>query len=302
MEYKKITVVVITYNQETIIGRCLDSILCQKEFGLKDIIVSDDYSIDNNWNVILQYKEKYPDYIRAYRNEPNKGIYGNQQQALTYLEPTDLVLLCSGDDALCPGYFETIQNFIVQKNIADSNEKFVIYSDWKNCTVDSKEYYYYNNYISKGYDASSLKLRHLICNRSTFLSYATVKSFYEVPVNEGVSVAENLFDSQTQIHSEKNYYCPFVGSIYYSGIGVSTKMNTVPHIKNLILSYKRLRELGIYDKRDLFYIDYIVCRLSFRIQKNFSLFCKTWYYYIRSIRYKFDLRFICKELVCMIIK
>ena len=302
MEYRKITVVVITYNQEDIIGRCLDSILCQKEYGLKDIIVCDDCSIDHNWDVIKGYQEKYPDYVRAYRNEPNKGIYGNMQHALTYVEDTDLVQMCSGDDALCPGYFERIQKFLVENNISNFKEKFVIYSDWKNCTADSKEYFHYNNYVNKGYSAVSLKLRHLICNRSTFLSYATIKSFYEVPTNEGVSVAENLFDSQTQIHSEKNYYCPYIASIYYSGIGVSTKMNTVPHIKNLILSYERLRELGIYDKKDLYYIDYLACRLSYNIKKSLKLFIRTWYYYMISIRYKLDVRFICRDLLYMIIK
>ena len=123
MEYKKITVVVITYNQEDIIGRCLDSILYQKEYGLKDIIVCDDCSTDHNWEVITGYKERYADYIRAFRNEPNKGIYGNLQHALTYIEPTDLVLLASGDDALCPGYFEAIQNFIVLNNITNFKKK-----------------------------------------------------------------------------------------------------------------------------------------------------------------------------------
>lgn len=302
MDFRKITIVVITYNQEDIIGRCLDSILSQKEYGLKDIIVCDDCSTDNNWKVIQEYKEKYPNYIRAYRNEPNKGIYGNLQHALTYVESTDLMQICSGDDAFCPGYFEVIQNFIIQNKITNFEEKFVIYSDWKNCKVDSKEYFHYNNYISKGYNAISLKLRLLIYNRSIFLSYGTLKSYYPVPIDEGVSVAENLFDSQAQIHSDKNYYCPFMGSIYYSGIGVSTKMNTVPHIENMILSYEKLRELGIYDKKDLLYIDYLICRLSYKIKKSVKLFFKTWYYYFRSIRYKLDIRFICRDFLYMILK
>ena len=302
MKYKKITIIVITYNQEGIVGRCLDSILCQREYGLKDIIICDDCSTDNNWNVIQEYKRKYSDVIRAYRNDHNKGIYGNLQQALTYIESTDLIQMCSGDDAFCLGYFNTIQNFIIQHDITNFNEKFVIYSDWKTFTTESKEYVHYNNYISKGYSAISLKLRQLIGNRSTFLSYSTIKSFNKVPVNEGVSVAENLFDCQTQIHSDYNYYCPFIGTIYYSGIGVSTKMNTVSHIKNLILSYERLRELGIYDKKDLYYINYKISRLSFIIDKSVILFLKTWYYYFKSIRYKLDLKFICRDFLIMIIK
>lgn len=302
MGYKRITIIVITYNQENIISRCLDSILCQKEYGLKDIIICDDCSTDNNWEVIQEYYKTYPNYIRPYRNNSNKGIYGNLQNALKFIEETDLIQICSGDDAFCDGYFETIQNFITNKHIIDFQSKFVIYSDWKSITPNLDEHIFYNDIICKGYDAKSLKLRHLIYDRSTFLSYPTIKSFYEVPVDEGVSVAENLFDIQTQIHSDKNYYCPFIGSIYYSDIGVSTKMNTVYHIENLILSYEKLKELGIYDKIDLYYIDYLKARLSYRISKSFKLFFITWYYYCKSIRYKFDVKFICKELIYMIFK
>lgn len=302
MEYIKISIVVITYNQQDIIGRCLDSILCQKEYGLKEIIVCDDCSTDRNWEKINEYLKKYPNYLRAYRNEQNRGIFGNIQKALTYIQKTDLIQLCSGDDALCYGYFKRIQDFIQMNSIVDFDKKFAIYSDWKNCTPDSKEYFFYNNYICKGFNACSLKLRHLIFNRSTFLSYAAIKSFYEVPVNEGVSVAENLFDIQYQIHSDKNYYCPYVGSIYYSGIGVSTKMHSINHINNLILSYEKLRLLGIFDQKDLLYIDYLKCRLRYNIKKNVLLFFKTWCYYFRSIRYRVDFKFICRDFINMLIK
>ena len=57
-----------------------------------------------------------------------------------------------------------------------------------------------------------------------------------------------------------------------------------------------------YDKKDLYYIDYLVCRLSYNIKKSLKLFIKTWCYYIISIRYKLDVRFICRDFLYMIIK
>lgn len=298
----RITIIVITYNQERIISRCLDSILGQKDFGLKDIIVCDDCSTDNNWEVIKSYSEKYPTYIRAYRNNPNKGIYGNLQHALKYVEETDLVQLCSGDDALCPGYLERIQNYISENSNIDLKSRFVIYSDWKTINPKQEEKIFKNNYIGKQYKAESLKLRGIIYDRSTFLSYATLKSFYPVPVDRGVSVAENLFDIQTQIHSDKNYYCPFVGTIYYSGIGVSVKMHTKEAIYNLIESYHELAKLNIFDRKDLLYIKYLTVRLKYDLCKSISLYFKVWFYYFKSLKYKFDLKFIIIDMIRMIIK
>ena len=49
--YKSITVLVICYKQQEVIKRALDSILCQKEFGLKKIVVCDEA-----W-IFLKYKE-----------------------------------------------------------------------------------------------------------------------------------------------------------------------------------------------------------------------------------------------------
>ena len=49
----KINVLIITYNQEDLIKRAIDSILCQKEYGLNKIVVSDDCSSDNTWNVLM---------------------------------------------------------------------------------------------------------------------------------------------------------------------------------------------------------------------------------------------------------
>ena len=74
-----INVLILCYKQERIIGRAIESALCQKEWGLKNIIIQDDCSPDGTWEVLQEYARKYPDIVKPYRNEHNLGIYGNWQ-------------------------------------------------------------------------------------------------------------------------------------------------------------------------------------------------------------------------------
>ena len=60
----RINILLITYNQENLIRRTLDSILCQKEFGINNIVVNDDCSKDNTWEILKEYEAKYPNIMR----------------------------------------------------------------------------------------------------------------------------------------------------------------------------------------------------------------------------------------------
>ena len=115
--FSKINVLIITYKQEDVIGRALDSVLCQKEFGLNKIIVCDDCSPDNNWGIIQQYAQRYPEIIEAYRNETNLGIYGNSEKVVSLKGVADFYYMMSGDDALCDGWFIEIQKYIINNRI-----------------------------------------------------------------------------------------------------------------------------------------------------------------------------------------
>ena len=136
---KRIVICIVSYNQEDVIGRTLDSILNQKEWGLFKIIVSDDCSKDRTWEILQEYKGKYPEIMDIHRNEHNLGIYGNVAQSNTYL-PDDYDLICdlAGDDALCEGYFKALQDYIIDNKI-DTSKGVGIYSDWKAISPNGKE-------------------------------------------------------------------------------------------------------------------------------------------------------------------
>ena len=62
MHYPILSVMVISHNQAHLIRRCLDSILAQQINAPWEIVISDDASIDNTWDVIQEYVTRYSEY------------------------------------------------------------------------------------------------------------------------------------------------------------------------------------------------------------------------------------------------
>lgn len=61
-ENVKLSVMVISHNQAHLIRRCLDSILAQRIDAPWEIVISDDASTDDTWDVIQEYVLNYAEY------------------------------------------------------------------------------------------------------------------------------------------------------------------------------------------------------------------------------------------------
>ena len=72
-----ISVIVCTYNQESTIGRTLDSILMQQCHLPIEIVIGEDCSTDSTLAVCQDYARRFPDQIRLFANPQNKGIIDN---------------------------------------------------------------------------------------------------------------------------------------------------------------------------------------------------------------------------------
>jgi len=99
-KYLEIAVIVLTYNQETILHECLDSVLSQKIDSAKlKIYVIDDASTDQTKFVIEEYHRKYPDLIFPIFHETNQYQIGNAPEFSTLKSITSShVAFCDGDD------------------------------------------------------------------------------------------------------------------------------------------------------------------------------------------------------------
>ena len=275
MGQARINVLIVTYKQADVIGRNIESILQQKEFGLNKIVISDDCSPDNNWDVIQSYVQKYPEYIIAYRNNPNLGIYGNSNKLASLCGEADLYCWLEGDDALCDGFFKSMQEFIKANNI-DLTKPIGILSDYYAIAINGSKNRCRNYNVSKKDKPYGLFLRGRATWRASLFTASIIKQFTPVECNQGLSLAETLFDSQWFKYAERCYYNPIVGSIYYTGLGVSVNWNlsdhfSVYHTTDYIKKWEYMIENGLLVEEDdiclgVSKVAYTKCLLKFSIK------------------------------------
>lgn len=283
----RISVLVITYKQEDIVGRTLDSLIAQKEY-LHEICVSDDCSPDNTWQVLLDYKNRYPDLIKIHRNDHNVGIFENTEY--TWSMPTgDVINQIAGDDTTPNGWYRAVVEYITKNKLDYENELFCIYGDYRCVYPNGDSVYHKQEAVSKYPDAFRLALRKVICERGCCFSIKVLKKFKKLSVGRS-HIAEDAIDRQLQIFSEKNYYIPQEANIYYSRIGISTKLTEEmkkERMKIIPYSMECFEKFGIIlSKSDRHYMKYIMSLQEYLyLGRKMSLIKMLWYYLV-----SFDLR------------
>lgn len=93
---QKIVIISPTYNSEKYISNCIESVVSQ-DYDNYEMIVIDDASTDNTYNIAKQWES---DKIKVIRNEENKGAVRNQIESIRkYCKEDDIVMFLDGDDS-----------------------------------------------------------------------------------------------------------------------------------------------------------------------------------------------------------
>jgi glycosyltransferase involved in cell wall biosynthesis len=93
----KLSVLMITYNQERFIARALASILAQRVNFDYEIIVAEDNSKDGTRDIVLDFHRRYPGRIIPLLRDRNLGAMRNFKEALEVCRRKYVALL-EGDD------------------------------------------------------------------------------------------------------------------------------------------------------------------------------------------------------------
>ena len=129
----KVSVCVVTYNQEKYIAECLQSLVDQETDFKFEIIVGEDCSTDKTREIVLEFQKKYPDIVKPLLHEKNVGPVENiiatyKQAKGKYIAHMD------GDDLALPDKLQ------IQADALDQNPDCVICShDMKQITFEGKE-------------------------------------------------------------------------------------------------------------------------------------------------------------------
>lgn len=96
----RLSVGIITYNQQDTIAQTLDSILCQKGDFELEVVIGEDCSTDNTWAICQEYAERYPKQVVLLENTHNLGIMANFARVMKACTG-EYVGICAGDDYWC---------------------------------------------------------------------------------------------------------------------------------------------------------------------------------------------------------
>ena len=120
-----ISVVVITYNQEQTIGRTLDSILMQQCHLPIEIVIGEDCSTDGTLAICQDYQRRFPNQIRLFANEPNKGIIDNYFDCLLAARGK-FIADCAGDDF----WTDPLKLEKEARLLEEHSDVVIVHTDW----------------------------------------------------------------------------------------------------------------------------------------------------------------------------
>jgi len=93
----RVSVFIITYNQEKTIAQTIESILMQEGDFTMELVIGEDAGTDNTRQVCLDYQKRYPEIIKLLLHESNQGIVKNYIETLRLCRGQYLGV-CAGDD------------------------------------------------------------------------------------------------------------------------------------------------------------------------------------------------------------
>lgn len=109
----EVSVIMGVYNCEETLSESIDSILAQT-YENWELIMCDDASTDNTYNIAKKYAQNFPDKIKIIRNEKNIRLAGALNHCLKYVKGK-YVARMDGDDVSMPDRFEK-QVYFLENN------------------------------------------------------------------------------------------------------------------------------------------------------------------------------------------
>ena len=130
MKKPSVEIVIVCYNQESLIKETLESVIDQSYDNITKIIVADDGSVDNSPKIIKDMAIKNP-LIKPILAKKNKGISYNVNRGLKHVN-ANFVAVIGGDDIFHPHKIEKQVDYLVRnENMVACAHDMVVYDTIK---------------------------------------------------------------------------------------------------------------------------------------------------------------------------
>lgn len=213
MSVPKVSVCVVTYNQEKYIKECLESIVTQEcDFDF-EVIVGEDCSTDNTRAIVQEYVDKYPNIIKPLFHNKNIGALKNFEFVHNQAEG-EYICHMDGDDYALPG-------------------KLQIQADFMDKNPDCNICFHRMNYIENDKYIESKPFKSKIINfkfyRKDIIEYIAIAAnsskMYRKNLNHDKLPNFELVDYTANVIKVKDgyasYCCNIPLGVYRRGIGIA---------------------------------------------------------------------------------
>lgn len=230
----KVSVCVVTYNQEKYIAECLDSLVSQETDFKFEIIVGEDCSTDGTRAIVQQYVDKYPDIVKPIFHKNNVGAVENVKQVYIAAKGKYIAHM-DGDDMALPTKLQK------QFDVMERNPQAVICShNMSKFSVDDKieENYWYHAQGEYSFLDLIKKLPFFAHSSKFFRVTNDIDLSKILCEKDTLDIELHLYQSRggSIIHLNNNL------GIYRTGVGVSA-------VKDNRLNYKMIKRVtNIYEK------------------------------------------------------
>ncbi|MDF2189659.1 glycosyltransferase [Paraflavitalea sp. CAU 1676] len=93
-----VSVCAVTYNHESYLAQCLDSLVMQQTNFAFEVIVGEDCSTDSTRKILREYDQKYPGIIKPIYHQRNVGAARNLFEHCLLMAKGKYIAICDGDD------------------------------------------------------------------------------------------------------------------------------------------------------------------------------------------------------------
>ena len=281
----KHSIVVLSYNQEKLLPKTLDSILNQSVMPY-EIVICDDASTDNTKDIINSYYLQYPNLIVPVFNDINQGIFRNFNQSLSYPQG-DLITYVSGDDLLPENILEEYDRFIM-KNEIDCAGSFnistnilILHTDGEMEPKSNTNHFGNRVFIDDKREIVELVLCNCLWGWDTGISRGLLDKLKKIGIRTDIGYqADLLWHIDKLFFADKVFFLNAYGYIYREGVGVTVATKLKEHynskckvIHEIYLKYKYY--MSLKSKK------YIIFDLSF-LKYNSDPTCKNYFYMFKN--------------------
>lgn len=224
MNYFKVSVCIVTYNQEKFINQCIDSLLKQKTDFDYEILIADDFSTDGTREILEKFKRDNPEKVKLFLHSKNIGAYNNFA-FVHKMAKGKYVVHMDGDDYALPGKLQ------VQADYLDENSRCNIV--WHRALTYKNNCFFEDNNEELNYTQRSYNIVDVICN-VTIGKNSTSMYRNNYKNNNWYDYYELDFPANVLKLTDKDKTADFIEgaySVYRSGIGISQTQNHIIKLK-----------------------------------------------------------------------